>query len=222
MNGSKYSFTFNTLIKPTILKTVSKIFTSEFKDRGSKFIGYIFPSKTEEEFNHHLQSLKSDLWDASHHCYGYRIQPTDTIEFSSDDGEPSGTAGLPILNHLRSSELIDVGSVVVRYFGGTKLGKSGLIEAYGKSAQLAINSAKLREIKLVQFIEVNYPYTHENVIGKLILNFGLIEQKAEYLTDVTKLFACPLENIVRTKKELQAIKHLSIKSQMLHKSYIYL
>lgn len=110
----------------------------------------------------------------------------------------------------------------MRYFGGTKLGKSGLIEAYGESAQLAINSAKLLQIKLVQFIEVTYPYSQENVMNKLVLNYELVEQKAEYLANVTKLFACPINNIARAEKELQAVEHLSINHEMLHKSYIYL
>lgn len=112
--------------------------------------------------------------------------------------------------------------MVVRYFGGTKLGKSGLIEAYGESAQLAINSAKLLQIKLVQFIEVTYPYSQENVMNKLVLNYELVEQKAEYLANVTKLFACPINNITRAETELQAVEHLSVNYEMLHKSYIYL
>ena len=112
--------------------------------------------------------------------------------------------------------------MVVRYFGGTKLGKTGLIEAYGESTQLAINSAKLLQIKLVQFIEVIYPYSQENVMNKLVLNYELVEQKAEYLANVSKLFACPINKVSRAEKELQAVEHLSVKHEMLHKSYIYL
>ena len=204
------------------MKTVSHIFTSEFKERGSKFIGYLFPAKTEKEFDNHLQKLKTELWDASHHCYGYRIGASKTIEFSSDDGEPSGTAGLPILNQLKSFELIDVGAVSVRYFGGTKLGKSGLIESYGESIRLAIEAAKLLEIKLVQFVQVTYPYSQENVVNKLILDYELVEQNAEYLADVSKLFACPIQNTSVLKNSLDALEHLSISHEMLHKSYIYL
>ena len=207
---------------PSFLKTVSDIFTSEFKERGSKFIGYLFPAKSEHEFDEQLQKLKTELWDASHHCYAYRIGASDTTEFSSDDGEPSGTAGLPILNQLKSSELVDVGAISVRYFGGTKLGKSGLIESYGESIRLAIDAAKLLEIKLVQFVQVTYPYSQENAINKLILDYELVEQTAEYLAEVSKLFACPLQNISILKNSLEALEHLSISHKMLHKSYIYL
>ncbi|MBO6571316.1 YigZ family protein [bacterium] len=204
------------------LKTVTEIFTSEFKERGSKFIGYLIPAKSEEEFDEQLQKLKTELWDASHHCYAYRIGASDTTEFSSDDGEPSGTAGLPILNQLRSNELVDVCAVVVRYFGGTKLGKSGLIESYGESIRLAIEAAKLLEIKLVQFVQVTYPYSQENTINKLILDYELEEQEADYLANVSKLFACPVKNVSTFKASLEALEHLSISHKMLHKSYIYL
>ncbi|MEQ8578039.1 MAG: YigZ family protein [Balneola sp.] len=197
------------------------MFTSEFKERGSKFIGYLFPAKSEEEFDEELQKLKTELWDASHHCYAYRIGANDTTEFSSDDGEPSGTAGLPILNQLRSNELVDVCAVVVRYFGGTKLGKSGLIEAYGEGAKQAIEAAKLLEIKKIQFVRIVYPYSQENAVNKLILDYELEEQEAEYLADVSKLFACPVKNISTFKTSLEALEHLSVSHKMLHKSYIY-
>lgn len=111
--------------------------------------------------------------------------------------------------------------MVVRYFGGTKLGKSGLIESYGESIRLAIESAKLLEIKLVQFVQVTYPYSQENAINKLILDYELVEQTVEYLAEVSKLFACPIQNISILKNSLEALEHLSISHKMLHKSYIY-
>lgn len=143
------------------------------------------------------------------------------MEYSSDDGEPSGTAGLPILNQLRSFELIDVGAVVIRYFGGTKLGKSGLIEAYGDGARLSIKSATLLQIKLVQFVKVTYPYSQENTVNKLVIDYSLFEQSAEYLSDVTKTFACPVERVSDFRKGIASVEHLSVHHEMLHKSYIY-
>jgi putative IMPACT (imprinted ancient) family translation regulator len=122
---------------------------------------------------------------------------------------------------LRSNELVDVGAVVIRYFGGTKLGKSGLIEAYGEGARASIKIAKLLTIKLVQFVEITYPYSQENVLNKLVLDHSLIEQSAEYLADVTKTFACPIESISNFKKGIASVEHLSIIHEMLHKSYIY-
>lgn len=114
-----------------------------------------------------------------------------------------------------------MGTVVIRYFGGTKLGKSGLIEAYGEGARLSIENAKLLTIKLVQFVEITYPYSQENVLNKLVMDHSLIEQSAEYLSDVKKVFACPVENISNFKDGIVSIEHLSIDHEMLHKSYIY-
>jgi len=116
---------------------------------------------------------------------------------------------------------VDVCAVVARYFGGTKLGKSGLIEAYGEGAKQAIEAAKLLEIKKIQFVRIVYPYSQENAVNKLILDHELEEQEAEYLADVSKLFACPVKNISTFKTSLEALEHLSVSHKMLHKSYIY-
>lgn len=204
------------------LKTITENSISTFKDKGSKFIGLIFPCKNIEEFENNLQAIKKEYWDASHHCYAYRLNPEKETEYSSDDGEPSGTAGLPILNQLKSFNLVDVGAVVIRYFGGTKLGKPGLIEAYGQGALQAIESSKLLTIEIVQFIEVSYPYAQENLINKVVLNHNLVEQKADYLADVTKLFACPQSNKNAFLKELNTLKHLSINYEEISSGYIFI
>lgn len=143
------------------------------------------------------------------------------MEYSSDDGEPSGTAGLPILNQLRSYDLVDIGAVVIRYFGGTKLGKSGLIEAYGNGAKLSIKDAELLQIKLVQFVKVSYPYNQENTMTKMILDHNLVENSSTYLADISKEFACPIDLISKFEEDLEAVEHLGIEFEMLHKSYIY-
>ncbi|MFY0698180.1 MAG: YigZ family protein [Balneola sp.] len=203
------------------LKTVTEIFTSEFKERGSKFIGYLIPAKSEEEFDEQLQKLKTELWDASHHCYAYRIGASDTTEFSSDDGEPSGTAGLPILNQLRSNELVDVCAVVVRYFGGTKLGKSGLIEAYGEGAKQAIEASKLKTVIPCVWFEVSYEYSEENIIQKLRQDFQLHEKDSEYLENVTLTVAVPSELSGSFKKRLEDLAHLSISFKRLDSGYYF-
>ncbi|MEP2445866.1 MAG: YigZ family protein [Balneola sp.] len=203
------------------LKTVSNIFTSEFKERGSKFIGYLIPAKSEEEFDEQLQKLKTELWDASHHCYAYRIGASDTTEFSSDDGEPSGTAGLPILNQLRSNELVDVCAVVVRYFGGTKLGKSGLIEAYGEGAKQAIEASKLKTVIPCVWFEVSYEYSEENIIQKLRQDFQLHEKDSEYLENVILTVAAPKELSDSFKNRLEELAHLSISFKKLDSGYYF-
>ncbi len=202
------------------MKTILENSESSLRELGSKFYGFLFICSNENEFKDNLDKIKKEYPDASHHCYGYRINPESIIEFSSDDGEPSGTAGLPILNQLKSFDVINTGIVVVRYFGGTKLGKPGLIQSYGASAKLCLENATVYEIYLVQLFEITYPYPLENIINKLIDNFQLVEQSAEYLEEVTKVFACPITIIDRLEKELESILHLPLSFKMLHKSYI--
>ena len=118
-------------------RTVTKMTTGLYKDRGSKFIGYLFPVETEEQFHKMLQKIKNEHFKARHHCTAIRLR--SGLERASDDGEPSGSAGKPMLNQLLSADIVDVGAVCVRYFGGTKLGVSGLIAAYKGAVAEAVN-----------------------------------------------------------------------------------
>lgn len=202
------------------MKTIIKNTEATLRELGSKFLGFLFYCEDETEFRKQLDQIKKNYPDASHHCYGYRIDPNSLIEFSSDDGEPSGTAGLPILNQLKSADLVNAGIVVVRYFGGTKLGKSGLIQAYGGTAELCLSEASFQHIIEVQLFEVNYPYSQENIIQKLEMNYELKEQESEYLEAVKKVYACPIKLTHKCIEELSSLEHLSIEFEMLHKSYI--
>ena len=201
----------NTIINPT---------ESSLRDRGSKFYGYLFPCQNEAEFTEELNLLKSRYPDANHHCYGYRIDPNNITEFSSDDGEPSGTAGLPILNQLRSFDIVNAGLVVVRYFGGTKLGKPGLIQAYGDTAKDALSNASLMKIIPVQLFQFTYPYSEELLFNKLSLDFELAEQSADYTDIVKKKVACPVEKAGSLKKYHKTVKHRGIELEELAKSFI--
>lgn len=202
------------------MKTITKTYETSFRERGSKFIGYLFPAKSEEEFQEELDRLKSKYPDATHHCWAWRLNPAQPKEFSSDDGEPSGTAGLPILNQLKSFEVVNAGIVVVRYYGGTKLGKSGLIEAYGRGAELCLESARLITIKPVQLFEIWYPYPQENTINKLKNVHELTVQDSEYLEDVKLKVACPKKSALYFERELEGLEHLKIKYRKMEESYI--
>lgn len=202
------------------MKTITQIYESSFRERGSKFMGFLFPAESEEDFQNELERLKSKYPDATHHCWAWRLNPAQHKEFSSDDGEPSGRAGLPILNQLKSFEVVNAGVVVVRYYGGTKLGKSGLIEAYGRGAQLCLDSASLIYIKPVQLFEIQYPYPEENTINKLKNDHELSVQDSEYLEDVKIKVACPKKNSVRFEKELSGLEHLKITFKKLGESFI--
>jgi uncharacterized YigZ family protein len=200
--------------------TIKKSFESQFRERGSKFIGHLVPADSEETFGTELDTLKSTYPDATHHCYGWRINPAQPKEYSSDDGEPSSTAGLPILNQLKSFEVINAGIVVVRYYGGTKLGKPGLIEAYGLAARQCLENAALISIRPVQLFDIHYAYPEESIINKLKNDYSLHVQEAEYLASIRLKVACPLENAPAFARELSGLEHLNIRFQKLEESYI--
>lgn len=183
-------------------------------------MGYLFPAESEEEFQEQLDTLKSKFPDATHHCWAWRLNPGQPKEFSSDDGEPSGSAGLPILNQLKSFEVVNVGIVVVRYYGGTKLGKSGLIEAYGSAAKHCLESARLISIQPVQLFEIRYPYPEENTINKLKNDYELSVQDSEYLENIKLKVACPKKNNSLFEKEISGLEHLEITFKKLGESFI--
>lgn len=150
-----------------------------FKDRGSKFIGYASPVYSREAFNEWLQSIKKEHFKARHHSPAYRIGLDQIEERSSDDGEPNGSAGLPILNQLKSHELINVGVVVVRYFGGTKLGVSGLIQAYKEATIEALRNATIIEKEIRSYYQLEFDYSIMTEVMALIKSDFLICSKKE-------------------------------------------
>lgn len=143
--------------------TIEKPSSAEFKDRGSKFIAYAFPIETTDDFKKQLQLLKKEHPKAVHHCFAYRIG-TDGNNFrSSDDGEPSGSAGKPILGQVDSRGVTNTAVIVVRYFGGTLLGVPGLINAYKTAAALAlqVTPAVQKQVEIVHIIEFEYTKMNE-------------------------------------------------------------
>lgn len=139
-------------------KTIKGPATGEFRDRGSKFIAYAFPVRTEEEWQEHLLAVKKEHVKARHHCYAWRFGLDGNAFRANDDGEPSGTAGKPILGQIDSFELTNVGIVVVRYFGGTLLGTSGLINAYRQSAADALQQAEVIEQIVRNVYRITFDY----------------------------------------------------------------
>lgn len=195
------------------MHTVTDTTTRSFREKGSKFIGYLFPSSSANQFEEELQQLKSKYPDATHHCYGWRINPNKIEEFAQDDGEPGGTAGLPILNQLKSFEVVNCGCVVVRYYGGTKLGKSGLIQAYGRAAELCLQNASLPTLIPTQNFRIRYPYSQQNKINKLKNQFDLKEIKAEYLVQITLDIACRSEQASDFLDALERLHHKGIETE---------
>jgi uncharacterized YigZ family protein len=143
---------------------------AEFKDRGSRFIAYAFPIKTAQDFKNNLNELKKEHPKAVHHCFAYRIGTTKDIFRANDDGEPSGTAGKPILGQIDSKNLTDLAVIVVRYFGGTLLGVPGLINAYKTATALALQTTPIvqKPITSSYALQFNYEQLHE--IMKILKN----------------------------------------------------
>lgn len=149
-------------------KTLKERCTGLFKEKGSKFIAWAVPVKTEEEVKLVLEDFRKEYYDARHHCYAYILGPDKSAWRANDDGEPSGTAGKPIHGQLLSFDLTNVLIVVIRYFGGTKLGVSGLINAYKTAAREAIISGKIIELTVNEVYKIEFPYESMNEIMRII------------------------------------------------------
>ena len=138
------------------------------RERSSKFLAWIYPVRSEEEIRGHLDALRKRFFDATHHCYAWRLGPRGEAFRANDDGEPSGTAGKPILGQLLSNDITDCLVVVVRYFGGTKLGVPGLIAAYREAAAAAIEAAQIVERTVDRVVTVDFPYVAMNDIMRVV------------------------------------------------------
>ena len=139
-----------------------------FKEKSSKFFGYAFPVRSQEEIKTHLENLKKLHFGAVHFCYAYQIG-TEKIEFrANDDGEPSNSAGMPIYGQIQSFELTNVLIVVVRFFGGTKLGVGGLISAYKTTAQMTLEASSIIEKTIDIGFKITFDYKNINKVMRII------------------------------------------------------
>ncbi len=148
----------------TFYKTIETPASTEFKDRGSTFIAYAYPCSSTEEFKARLNDLKKEHPKATHHCFAYRIGNDGNTFRVSDAGEPSGTAGKPILGQIDSKELINTLVIVVRYFGGTLLGVPGLINAYKTAAALVLQLTPIVQKAVEKIYKLQFDYTQMNEV----------------------------------------------------------
>lgn len=169
-----------------------------FKDRNSKFFGFAFPVTNEEEVKDCIEEVKKIHYSARHFCYAYQIGVKDIKYRANDDGEPNNSAGMPIYGQIQSFEVTNILIVVVRYFGGTKLGVGGLINAYKTSAQITLEASKIVEKTIDVFYQLNFEYDMMNKVIRILKekNINLVHQKME--------LACEYVISIR-KKESKAI-----------------
>lgn len=142
------------------------------KEKGSKFIGFAFPVNNEIELKDALEKVRSEHPKATHHCYAFRIGLNGENYRANDDGEPSGSAGLPIYNQLLANEITNVLVIVVRYYGGTKLGVSGLVKAYKDSAKITLEESEIIIRELETEVEIQFQFNQQNIIFTLLSRFG--------------------------------------------------
>lgn len=182
--------TYKTIVKPS--KEVL------FKDRGSKFFGYAFPVRNEDEVKEELEKLKKEHHTARHWCYAYQLGKQYDRYRANDDGEPSNSAGMPIYGQLQSFDLTNTLVVVVRYFGGTKLGVGGLINAYKTTAQMALEASAIQEKTIDSHFLLTFDYPEMNTVMRLIKEhqIEIVDQKMD--------LRCEIEIKIR-QKEAQRI-----------------
>lgn len=175
-----------------IYKTISKPSIGElFKDKNSKFIGYAFPVENEEDVKTHIEEVKKEHHSARHWCYAYQLG-TENISFrANDDGEPNNSAGMPIYGQIQSFEVTNVLVIVVRYYGGVKLGVGGLINAYKTGAQLALEASDIIEKTINKYFTLNFEYKNMSKVMRI-----LKEHQIE-ITKQTLELDCLLEISVR-------------------------
>ena len=159
--------------------TIEKPSEGIFRDRGSKFLAYAYPISSDQDIKSIIAELKKENPKANHHCWAMRWTTDRSVFRINDDGEPSGTAGRPILNTLLSRNLTNIAVVVVRYFGGTLLGVPGLINAYRSATELALNEANVIEKTINDVYTIAFDYQHMNEIMRIIKedNLNIIDQQ---------------------------------------------
>ena len=178
--------------------------TGEFRDRGSKFVAALRPVRTEEEALAVVAEQQRIHSKCNHHCYAYRLGPGADRWRANDDGEPSGTAGRPILGQIDKTGLSDVIIVVSRYFGGTKLGTSGLINAYREAARLALEQVEVTERQLTARVVLEFGYAQMTPVMSALSQLGLEMAEQEFAERARVVLELPRSTAVATVRELKA------------------
>jgi uncharacterized YigZ family protein len=193
-----------------IYLTIDKSVTAEFKDRGSRFIGHTFPATSVEECKNQLNDIKKLHPKATHHCFAWRLGLDGLLFRTSDDGEPSGTAGRPILGQIDSKQLVNVQIIVVRYFGGTLLGVPGLINAYRSAAALALQLTPLVQKPVEKEFVVQFDYTSIGEVMALAKQYNcrILKQEMQLFCHMT--LAIPKNRVLEISYKLQEIKNVEL------------
>lgn len=188
------------------MKTILNNVKDELIINKSKFIGYLYKVNNQEEIDNILKEIKTKYSDATHICYAYTLLNTKK---AYDDGEPSGTAGLPILEVLNKHNFVNVLAIVIRYFGGIKLGSGGLIRAYSNTIRNTLEKTEIKDLKKGYLINLAFDYTMNNIINNLIENYQVVEKEFnEQITLTVKADQELLEKLNGINQKYEIIKEI--------------
>lgn len=191
-----------------VFKTITAPSEGLYKEKGSRFIALAFPVSTEEQIREILDGLKDKYYDARHHCYAWRLGAEKTLFRANDDGEPSSTAGKPILGQIQSKDLTDILIVVIRYFGGIKLGVSGLINAYREAASAALANAVVEERTVNVTLRIRFDYLVMNSVMKIIKDEEPKVLERNFGTECEMLLSIRQKNMPRLRARLEKVESL--------------
>ena len=189
--------------------TISSVSEALYKDKGSKFYAFAYPVQTVKQIKEILAEKRKEYYDARHVCYAYMLGYERNVFRANDDGEPSGTAGRPILGQINSSNLTDILIIVVRYFGGTLLGTSGLIQAYKTSAAEAIAAATIEERIVEKTFVSKFGYQDLNAVMRIMKDFDLTIVNQVQEMDCTLYFRIRLSDIDRVRDRFDKLDFVS-------------
>ena len=188
--------------------TIQKPSVGVYKEKGSKFLAFAYPVETEIEIKERIDALKKEYFDARHHCFAWMLGPEKKQFRANDDGEPNHSAGDPILGQIRSKDLTNILVVVVRYFGGVKLGVGGLIGAYKAAAEDAlINAVSIEQTVYCKF-KMTYNYAETPEVMRMVKDFELIVRHQEFSED------CVLQGEVALRLQGEFAKKVSLLKAM--------
>ncbi len=183
--------------------TIKAFSQGTYREKGSRFIALAYPVSDREEINTILEKVRKEYHDARHHCYAWMLGQERENYRTNDDGEPSGTAGRPILGQINSSDLTDILIIVVRYFGGKLLGTSGLINAYRSAAESAIGNGEIIERHVMESYELHFPYAGLNDVMKIL------KEEEIHQTDQKFELECTVRISFRRSREERILERLS-------------
>jgi uncharacterized YigZ family protein len=193
--------TYNTIVSPS---------EGIYKEKGSKFLAFAEPVSFEAEAKKILESYRKEYYDARHHCFAWAIGPGRESQRANDDGEPSGTAGKPIYGQILSFDITNVIIVVVRYFGGTKLGVSGLIKAYKTAAREALLATEIASKTVNEVYELVFDYAETNEVMRAIKEKNIEIGEIDYQENCRVIFAIRKNNAIMATESLRKINNVKI------------